>query len=627
MGLFSSRTKHVYTPYSMLLYQEMPPLVKQTVAGAVTGNRNVGKDLIANLVNGVLWKANGLYSWAKNNHPWGLPDGYVSYDRPADVTLIAACVQDDIGKPINILFTKRTPVEGGNYLYEVIYTLKSSKKDPKEYTWSYTTNAGGKYPVLDVSILKQDSPYYPIIPIRVANENIGEKGKEHRSKIKQALNYLDIGLDDIYKSIKDSTEESGEEPADDMYVILAVSISASKQASKKYIYKYFKYLSSKSLSNKNDYDYWEAHGEASGYVLPTNKVVIKDSRFAQEIEYDYITTKKVTGSIGKRGFSKVEYKVNRGNVPVNSGSNAFSGYYRTTAGVVIQHQLDATTYEEVYVHGLLCRTQVVGSKWVDVSLKDAFDNPESPQDGQCFLLPLHKDVCEQMGPINTHDLMYESIRLYSNDHQTYKLKWYQTGLFKIFVVIVLVVITVVTKGATTPLLSAAMAGLVLKTVVMAVLIMPTITTLVQDLLGAEMALLIAVLATAFGASIDTTPTGITVTTDVSALSVANAGIQGVSGISSIHTQKQLIEYGNEIKGLQEELDTMYEDAARTGYNVAMVTSAIQADSYALLEPSTYVKRALMEPKLPTMIGEQTLKFVDISRYLDTSSTVINLGHS
>lgn len=92
-------------------------------------------------------------------------------------------------------------------------------------------------------------------------------------------------------------------------------------------------------------------------------------------------------------------------------------------------------------------------------------------------------------------------------------------------------------------------------------------------------------------------------------------------------KKQLIEYGNEIKGLQEELDTMYEDAARTGYNVAMVTSAIQADSYALLEPSTYVKRALMEPKLPTMIGEQTLKFVDISRYLDTSSTAINLGHS
>ena len=256
MGLFSSRTKHVYTPYSMLLYQEMPPLVKQTVAGAVTGNRNVGKDLIANLVNGVLWKANGLYSWAKNNHPWGLPDGYVSYVRPEDVTLIAACVQDDIGKPINILFTKRTPVEGGNYLYEVTYTLKSSKKDPKEYTWSYTTNAGGKYPVLDVSILKQDSPYYPIIPIRVANENIGEQDKEHRSKIKQALNYLNIGLDDIYKSIKDSSEESGEEPADDMYVILAVSISASKQASKKYIYKYFKYLSSKSLSNKNDYDYW-----------------------------------------------------------------------------------------------------------------------------------------------------------------------------------------------------------------------------------------------------------------------------------------------------------------------------------------------------------------------------------
>lgn len=627
MGLFSSRTKHVYTPYSMLLYQEMPPLVKQTIAGSVVQNRNIGKDLIANLVNGVLWKANGLYSWAKDNHPWGLPDGYVAYDRPADVTLIAACAQDDIGKPINILFTKRTPVEGGNYLYEVTYTLKSSKKDPKEYTWSYTTNAGGKYPVLDVSILKQDSPYYPIIPIRVANENIGEQGKEHRSKLKQALNYLNIGLDDIYKSIKDSTEESGEEPADDMYVILAVSISASKQASKKYIYKYFKYLSSKSLSNKNDYDYWEAHGEASGYVLPTNKVVIKDSRFAQEIEYDYITTKKVTGSIGKKGFSKVEYKVNRGNVPVNTGSNAFSGYYRTTSGVVIQHQLDATTYEEVYVHGLLCRTQVVGSKWVDVSLKDAFDNPESPQDGQCFLLPLHKDVCEQMGPIYAHDLMYESIRLYSNDHQSYKVKWYQTGLFKVFTVVIAIAVAIWNAPAGTALMSAAMAGIVLQTLVIQLVIMPAITTLLQDVLGMELALLVAILATAMGASISVTDTGVSLTTNVTTLGVASASMQGISGVTNMQTQKQLVEYGNEIKGLQEELDAMYEEAARTGYNVQMVTGAIKSDPYALMEPSTYVKRALMEPKIPTLIGEQTLKFVDISRYLDTSSTVINLGHS
>ena len=86
----------------MLLYQEMPPLVKQTIAGSVVQNRNIGKDLIANLVNGVLWKANGLYSWAKQNHPWGLPDGYIAYDRPADVTLIEACVQQDVGTGINI---------------------------------------------------------------------------------------------------------------------------------------------------------------------------------------------------------------------------------------------------------------------------------------------------------------------------------------------------------------------------------------------------------------------------------------------------------------------------------------------------------------------------------------------
>lgn len=627
MGLFSRKTKHVYTPYSMLLYQEMPPLVKQTIAGSVVQNRNIGKDLIANLVNGVLWKANGLYSWAKQNHPWGLPDGYIAYDRPADVTLIEACVQQDVGTGINILYTKRTPVEGGQYLYEVTYTKKTQIKNPKEYTWSYRTGIGGKYPVLEVELLKEDSPYYPIIPIRIANENIAETGKEHRTKIRQALNYLSLDIDDIYKSIKESTEESGEQPADDMFVILAVSVSASKQASKKYIYDYFKYLSTKSLSNKNDYDYWEANGEAAGYILPTNKITIKDSRFAQEVEYDYITTKKVTGSIGKKGFTKVTYKVNRGTVPVNTGSNAFSGYSRTTSGILIQHQLNSTTYEEVYVHGLLCRTQVIGSTWVDVDLKDAFDNPDSPQDGHCFLLPLHKDVCKKMGPIHAHDLMYESIRLYSNDHQSYKVKWYQTGLFKVFTVVIAVAVAIWNAPAGMALMSAAMAGIVLQTLVIQLVIMPAITTLLQDVLGMELAFLVAILATAMGAGISVTDSGVSLTTNVTTLGVASAAMQGISGVTNMQTQKQLVEYGNEIKGLQEELDAMYEEAARTGYNVQMVTGAIKSDPYALLEPSTYVKRTLLEPKLPTLIGEQTLKFVDISRYLDTSSTVINLGHS
>ena len=130
-----------------------------------------------------------------------------------------------------------------------------------------------------------------------------------------------------------------------------------------------------------------------------------------------------------------------------------------------------------------------------------------------------------------------------------------------------------------------------------------------------------------GAGISVTDTGVSLTTNVTTLGVASASMQGISGVTNMQTQKQLVEYGNEIKGLQEELDAMYEEAARTGYNVQMVAGAIKSDPYALMEPSTYVKRALMEPKIPTLIGEQTLKFVDISRYLDTSSTVINLGHS
>lgn len=632
MGLFSSKTVNVYTPYSMLLYQEMPPLVKQTVAGSVVQNRNIGKDLIANLVNGILWKANGLYNWAKTNHPWGLPDGYLAYDTPADVTLIEACARDDLGKAIKVIYTRRIPISGGRYRYEVIYELVG-RKDSKQYTWTYDTGTTNKYPVLEVTLIKQDSPYYPIIPIRVANENIAESGKPHRTKVKQALNYLNLNVDDIYKSIKESTEESGESPADDMYVILAVSVASPKPAAKEYIYRYFKYLSIHSLNTKSDHDYWKQHGEAQGFVLPTNKVVIKDSRFNQEIEYDYITTKIVKGSIGKKNTTKVSYMRNSGTVQVNTGSGMSSGYSRTTSGIKIQSQISNTEYEEIYVHGLMCRTLVVGSSWEDVDLGSAFENPDAPTDGQCFLLPLHKDVCESLGPIKAHDLMYESIRLYSNDHHSYKKKWYQSGLFKVFVVIVAVVVSIWNAPAGVALFSAAMAGIVIQTVIISMVIMPAVTTLLQDVFGERLGLLIAILAIAMAGSGNfsvSVENGVSMTTTVTT-QTAFAGINGLmsltSAINSFNTEDKMIDYGNEIKGLQEELDAMYEEAAQAGYNVSMVASAIKSDPYALLEPNTYVQRALMEPRIPTLIGESTLRYVDIKRHLDTSQTALNLGHS
>lgn len=621
MGIFSGKTIHTYTPYSTLLYHEMPSLIKQTVASTVVQNRNLGKDIVANLVNGVFWKANSLYEWAKTNHPWGLPDGYIAYDRPADVTLIEACVRDDVGEKINIVAVKRSPIAKSKYEYEVIYTKVAEASAPKEYTWKYTTGTGGKYEVLEVRPAKQESPYYPIIPVRINGENIGVEGKEHRAKIKKALSFLNLKLDDIYTSFDEATKESGEQPAEDMFVILAVSIASSKPAAKEYIYEYFKYLHSLSSTTQNEHDYWLENGESKGYILPVNKVTIQDSRFAQELEFDYINVKTIKGSIGKRGTITVKY------VPNTDLIMLVNGYFRSTQSVQIRKQINEEEYEDVYVHGLVCRTLVVGSSWVDISLGSAFDNPDEPKDGQCFLIPLNKDVCKKLGPIKSHDLMYESIRLYSNDHYSYKQKWYETGFFKVFSFVVSIVVTIICAPAGIALMSAAMAMHVLTTVIVPMIVIPIITTLLEDVVGDKVAFVISVLATAIGMSGSVSAGSISISTNVSAQSILNASTALASKVIATKTQEKLVDYGNEIKGLQEELDAMYEEAAVSGYNVAMVASAIKSDAYAIMEPSNYVQRALMEPKLPTMITEYTSKFVDIQRYLDSSKTVLNLGHN
>ena len=75
-----------------------------------------------------------------------------------------------------------------------------------------------------------------------------------------------------------------------------------------------------------------------------------------------------------------------------------------------------------------------------------------------------------MGPIQAHDLMYESIRLYSNDHQSYKVKWYQTGLFKVFTVVIAVAVAISLFGLSSGATLATVVGVLVEVPVMLLLV-------------------------------------------------------------------------------------------------------------------------------------------------------------
>ncbi len=57
MGLFSSSSKTYYNSTTCQLYDDdTAGLIEQTVAASVVQNRNIGNDLIANIVNGIGFK-------------------------------------------------------------------------------------------------------------------------------------------------------------------------------------------------------------------------------------------------------------------------------------------------------------------------------------------------------------------------------------------------------------------------------------------------------------------------------------------------------------------------------------------------------------------------------------------
>lgn len=624
MGIFDKKTKHEYLAYSVELFEDMPPIMKQTVCASVVQNRNIGKDITANLVNGILWKAKGLYNFAlTDEYPWGLPDGTGTTITSTKSSTVKACIVDDIGAPVYMGYVDILSMQDGTYTYKANYWLldNTGKIKGDEQLWTYNTGAG-TYPTLSISGSNQNTPYYPIIPIRTGNSYLADDATDpHYYPVRKALRYLGIDSHDIYDGLKESESENGESAPNDIYVMLGVSLSRNSARTKEYLFRFFKKMFGTSSVTEQDYAYWNENQKGLT-TPPQNTLLIRESTYHQEMAWDYITQTIKSGSVGSVGSYKRVYEQNTGSDLSNENYNYFA------QGIRLQHQINASQYEEIVVHGLTCQFKVVNKDWVGVTLADAFENPSDPEDGKAFIIPLRRDICNDMGNLRAHDLMYEAIRMYSLDDYTYEVEWYQTGFFKIFTIVLAVALTVLQQyWATGILTAAATAGIVAQTV-LASLVFTAITPMLQDILGQELALLVSVLATAFGTSMNFSGSGsLIATSSPSTYSIVSAATQGVSGYKGIQYADELEALSTELEGIQEELDELYAEERQSMYDVSMVMSGVESDPYALLEPSTFVTRALIEPTVPTLITSTTELFVEVATDLDTTKTVINLGHS
>lgn len=636
MGWFSSKTKHVYTPYSGLLYDKVPSLMKQTMVGAIPNNRNLASDLIANLVSGTQGKCNAYYSNAtRKDHPWGLPEEAMGHIMPVAHDRIALIIGEEVFAKVHIGFANIT-TDGVSYQYDVqYYHVERGKINyDRSYTWEYDTKTG-TYPILNPLPSQRHNPYYPVTPLRVDNVNY-DKDHEHGVEVTRALRFLGLKSRDLFEAFEDASKESEEETADDQFVLLAASITDDSQEVMEYLYRFWRKQHAASVADENDYKYWESQVRAyeenpdifKGVPpLRENILTISDSRYHQVLRWDFTRYSIKEGVVAKVGKHARSFN------PLLGVTSIFSKLLATEE-IAFQHQINETQYEEILVHGPVCEYLVCAGGWEGVSLTDAFSEPDEATGGQCFIIPLRRDIVREMGSIKAHDLLNRSIRLFSNDHRTYKVKWYQRGFMKVVLLVAAIVLNCISLGATTPLTIAVVAAV---TVIVALVIEKIVMPMLQNLLGEELALVAALVLAYFAPQISTeifTQIGVTAATTTvaatstftTALHYGQIAIQGIGGVASLNQQNKLKELEDQYKSASEKLEEFYETSHVDPYQLQYVMNGIRSDPYYLMEANNFVKYKQKEHLKPTLITGSTALFIKTRQALDTSTTVINLGH-
>jgi len=160
-------------------------------------------------------------------------------------------------------------------------------------------------------------------------------------------------------------------------------------------------------------------------------VTISEGNFKLDFSYYYMDEEIKTMNIGKVGTVKREYSL--------GGSTSDSGLYISKNEIKFIKQISTTRCSIVSVMAPYYENRVEGKHSIKCDLEDAHE-------GKDFILPVNREVGKSLGAIKNHELMYDSIRVTINTITTVKLKWYQTGIFKLIVTVIAVVVSLYTAG-------------------------------------------------------------------------------------------------------------------------------------------------------------------------------------
>lgn len=338
----------------------------------------------------------------------------------------------------------------------------------------------GQWPTLDALWASRsdiEQTFFPSIPFRVDNQDMLADNLSETDNYKSVIKLcklLGVGAIQIRDQINNNQSIKD---IDYAFLQPGVNMNTESQAEMAYLFEFWDLCRQRSTNTQAKHEEWTSIDEAVRSKPGTNSLVIqdpqsKDGAYKITIEWDYINRTTVAGMINpEAGVS--DYDIIRG-ATVTHEIGATENRWQVDSTIVsIRKQISLTHYEQISISGAVHKNDVYQGKVVETLAKDARADPEK---NEGFLIPLHMGVFASLSLVVRTQLAQECMYLVFNCYVKVKQKWYQTGVFKIILAIILIIITVLSWGTAAPAtasvwgavtvgaavgISAALAGLIL----------------------------------------------------------------------------------------------------------------------------------------------------------------------
>lgn len=406
--------------------------------------------------------------------------------------------------------------------FNIPFIINEADSDSDYFQVKYTINGNSGYwlykdgtgtlPALDSIHDTEHNTLGSFFPISYFRFNkttmeVNPTSNEYKSS-KKLVNYLSIKYADMIRDIHDNPDIADVEQA---MLMFAVPANTVNQLERRYLFDFFSKLNTEkdTLGQAFISNIEQSHNQitlgstiftkASSDTTTRISMVIQDAKFKMVLGLDNVFMRKRVGVIAKVGeYSSIYLK--RNSTRKITVRNEITGLLADSTVPVslpvylYQHQISEDVYEEIEVS----RLQMVYHIWGEYNtIGDELD--------AILLIPMDYSISSNYMMADRELLYARSLHFVFNSRIITKIKWYQTGIFQVIVLIIAVVITIFTYGATWQASVAAFMALSAPAMAMAVLmavlkyiVVSLIMRLFVKLVGVKAAFIVAIIAAVIG---------------------------------------------------------------------------------------------------------------------------------